>query len=90
VSYTLVDAKGPVKQIASVIGMEDLLKFVERLGVWGPLKDFLDTGESYDIDGILKDISMYLPKATSPGVQSVLRHMQEGLLQSKGYVVITD
>lgn len=90
-SYSLVDKdKGPILHLASVGGMNDLLDFVTRVSVWGPLSDFLNKGETSDIPGVINDITQFAPYATDPNVRDTLLHMKQGLEKIKGEALIAE
>lgn len=89
-SYSLVDSKQNVQHLASIMGMADLLHFVQRMHTQGPLLDFFEEGESDDVPGVLKDIERYLPYCTAVDVRATLVALKEALLKSKGFVIIVD
>lgn len=89
-SYTLFSNDGPVDHIASIQGLADVVEFINRLRVWGPLKEFLDNGETYDVQGCIKDITQYIPYATNPDVKSTLLTIQNALQRAKGWAAIGD
>ena len=81
-SYSLVDSTGFTSHIASVGGMNDLLDFVTRFRVWGPLSTFLDTGETNDIPAVIKDIVEFVPYVSDPSVRSTLLNLKQALEKS--------
>jgi hypothetical protein len=90
-SYSLVDtSKGPVAHLASVGGMNDLLDFVQRLRVWGPLSNFLNTGETADVQGVINEITQFAPYCTDANVKDTLLNLKQGLEQVQGTAMIVD
>lgn len=89
-SYTLFSKQGPVDHLASVQGLDNLITFLQKLKAWGPLKDFLDDGETTDIPAVLKDITMYLPYATNPDVKATMLHMKDCLEKSSKWAGISE
>jgi hypothetical protein len=64
VGYTLFDQQGPVRYLASVGGMNDLLDFVSTQRTLGPLKEFLDSGETQNMQAVIGDITALFHVAT--------------------------
>jgi hypothetical protein len=90
-SYSLTDGQGVhITQIASVGGMNDLLDFVSRLRVWGPLNNFLETGETENPLQVIADITQFVPYATDPNVRDTLLNLKQGLEKVKGVALICD
>ncbi len=89
-SYSLFGNQGHIQPIASVGGMNDLLDFVERLRVFGPLKEFLDYGETSNVKGVIDEITVFLPYCSNPGVKSTLLELKQGLEKVQGTAVISE
>jgi len=90
-SYSLIDGQGVhITQIASVGGMVDLLDFVTRLGGWGPLPTFLNTGETMNPLAVITEITMVVPYCTDPNVRDTLLNLKQGLEKVKGVALICD
>jgi hypothetical protein len=84
-SFSLYDTQqGSTMHLASVGGMHDLLQFVTRVIKQGPLKEFIATGETGDVKGVISDIVQYIPYCTNPNVKHTLEHLKEGLETVKG------
>jgi hypothetical protein len=90
-SYSLFgEQEGHIGQVASVGGMNDLLDFVARVRVWGPLSTFLERGITSDVPGVISEIKQFLPFCTDPNVKSTLQGLQQGLEKIKGTAIISD
>lgn len=89
-SYSLFGDQGHIGQIASVGGMNDLLDFVTRVRVWGPLSTFLDVGGTSDVKGVIDEITQFTPYATDPNVKDTLLNLKEMLSKVKGTAIISD
>jgi hypothetical protein len=90
-AYTLVDTKaGRIGQIASVGGMNDLLDFVQRLRIWGPLNNFLNLGETDNPKGVIEEITLFTPYCTDPNVKDTLLNLKEMLSKAQGLVMIIE
>lgn len=89
-SYTLFNQSGPIHHIASVQGMNDILDFIEKMRVWGPLKDFLETGETANPQGVAKDITMYLPYCSNSDVKATLLQLKEGMEKAGNWAGLSD
>jgi hypothetical protein len=89
-AYNLADDNGTIDQIASVGGMNDLLTFVQRLRVSGPLSDFINTGQTSDVQGVITEIGLIVPYCTDPSVKDTLLNLKESLGAVKGTAHIID
>jgi len=90
-SYSLHDSQGNhVGQVASVGGMNDLLDFTARIGAWGPLNDFLNSGKTSNIPGVMQEISQFAPYATDANVRDTLQNLKQQLEKVKGSAIIVD
>jgi hypothetical protein len=89
-SYSLFSKDKHIDHLASVVGMNDLLDFVLRTVKSGPLLDFINKGETSDIQGTIRDIDTYLPYATNSEVKDILLNLKTGLGQIKGTAIISD
>lgn len=89
-SYTLFDKRGPVHYIGSIGGMNDLLDFVAKLRTSGPLKEFLDGGETRDMQGVIGEITALIPNCSDPSVKTTLLELKKGLAKSRGVAIISD
>jgi hypothetical protein len=90
VSYTLFDKRGPVHYIGSIGGMNDLLDFVAEQHASGPLKEFLDAGETRDMQGVIRDITALIPHCSNPSIRATLLQLKKGMAKSKGVAIISD
>ena len=91
-SYSLLDVKKghPTMLLASVGGMKDMLDFVRRTTLRGPLSDFLNTGKTDNVKGVITDITQYAPYCTDASVNDTLLRLKEGLEQIQGSAMIVD
>lgn len=90
-SYSLFDSQGVhISQVASIGGMNDVLDFVDRFPKWGPLSNFLNTGETSDVLGVLNEIKFLVGYATDPGVRETLLELAVNLEKVKGPAIISE
>lgn len=89
-SYTLFDKRGPVHYIGSIGGMKGLLDFVAKQRTSGPLKEFLDRGETRDMQGVIGEITALIPYCRNRGMKIMLLELKKGLARSKGVAIISD
>jgi hypothetical protein len=90
VSYSLFDKRGEVQYLGSIGGMNDLLDFVEKHRTSGPLKEFLDLGETRDMQGVIGEITALIPYCRNRGMKIMLLELKKGLARSKGVAIISD
>jgi hypothetical protein len=89
VSFALYYEEGYKRDIASVNGYYELAKFCMAVG--GPaLRNFIETGESQQIEEVRNDIVQALPSASDKDIRTTLEGLLEGLKGVQDIAIISD
>lgn len=88
-SYALFYEEGYKKDIASVNGYYELLKFCMENG-GAALRSFVETGESEQVPAVMEDITNVIPKCSDVSVKATLEGLLDGLKGVKEIAIISD
>jgi len=88
-SYALFSEDGYKRDVASINGYYEMLKFCMENG-GAALKSFVENGQTEDVQDTRADIENVMAKCSDPDVKKTLQGLLDGLQGIKEIAIISD
>lgn len=88
-TYVMYDAAGTLGDIASIQGYRALSLTVRSLKAAGPIIDFLDDGNTTDMQGVITDIDNIMPRISNSEVKSTLQNLRDKLSKAEEIAIVS-